>query len=88
MTITECKPGQRVRISQEIDRREGNWRTDVVGVVQFVEQEKTGSWFASSKDGRLWLLRVQLKKEDGELTTLIVDSLTNVELLDGSSVGS
>ncbi len=82
MTISECKPGQRVRISQEIDRREGNWRTEVVGVVQFVRPEKTGSWFAHSKDGRLWLLRVQLQKDDGELTTLSVDSLTTVEVLD------
>ena len=81
MTINDCQPGQRVRITQEIDRREGNWRTEVVGVVQLVEQQKTGSWCAHGKDGKLWLLRVQVKKDDGELTTLTVDPLTRVELL-------
>ena len=83
MTINECQPGQRVRITQEIDRREGNWRTEVVGVVETVKQEKTGSWYAHSKDDKLWLLRVRLKKDDGELTTIAVDPLTRVELLDG-----
>ena len=81
MTINDCKPGQRVRITQEIDRREGNWRTDVVGVIQSVGPEKTGSWYAHGKDGRLWLLRVRLQKEDGELTTIAADPLTKVELL-------
>ncbi|MFH1747245.1 MAG: hypothetical protein ABIG44_09410 [Planctomycetota bacterium] len=83
MTISECQPGQRVRIIQEIDRREGNWRTQVEGIVEYVRQEKTGSTFAHSKDGHLWLMRVQLRKDDGELTRLTVDPLTRIELLEG-----
>ena len=82
MKITDCQPGQRVRIIQEVDRREGNWRSEVVGVIQSIGQEKTGSWHAHGKNGRLWLLRVRLRKDDGELTTITADSLTKVELLE------
>jgi hypothetical protein len=88
MTIDECRPGQRVRIIQEVDRREGNWRAAVVGTIESVRQEKTGSTFAHSKDGRLWLLRVLLRKDNGELTTISVDPLTAVELLDNAPVAS
>jgi hypothetical protein len=79
MTINDLKPGQRVRITQEIDRREGNWASTVTGVVQSAGQEQTGSWFAHSKNGKYWLWRVRLRKDDGELTTLTVDPLTRVE---------
>ena len=81
MKIDDCKPGQRVRIIQEIDRREGAWRSEVVGTIRSIGQEKTGSWYAHGKDGRLWLLRIHLEKDDGELTTLSADPLTKVELL-------
>jgi len=81
MNLNNCKPGQRVRISQEIDRREGNWRTEITGVIESIGRETTGSWFAHSKDDKYWLLRVRLRKDDGELTTIAVDPLTRVELL-------
>ena len=88
MKINECKPGQRVRIVQEIDRREGGWRSEVMGVIHSIGPEKTGSWHAHGKDGKLWLLRIRLEKEDGELTTLAVDPLTTVELLADASPAS
>lgn len=81
MTIRDCRPGQRVRIIQQIDRREGAWRAAVEGIIEFIEEQKTGSWYAHSKDGKYWLLRVRLRKPDGELTTVNVDPLTRVEIL-------
>jgi len=82
LKVQDCRPGQRVRVVQSVDRREGNWRTEVVGVVQSVELGKTGSWFAPARNGKLWLLRIRLRKDDGELTTIVADPLTEVELLD------
>lgn len=75
------KPGQKIRVFQEVDRREGNWTNEVVGTVVAVTAEKTGSWFAHGKDDRFWLWRVRLRKEDGELTTLTVDQYTRFEIL-------
>ncbi len=77
----DLKPGQKVRIHQEIDRREGAWTNEVVGTVVSVEAAKTGSWFAHGKDHKLWLNRIRLQKDNGELTTISVDQFTRFEVL-------
>jgi len=81
MAKQEIKPGQRIRVFQEIDRREGNWVHDLVGTVLSVRPEKTGSWHAHGKDDKLWLNRIRLRKEDGEIATVVVDQHTRLEVL-------
>lgn len=81
MTELELKPGQRIRVHQEIDRREGNWTHEVIGTVLDAKPEPTGSWHAHGPEGKLWLTRIRLKKDDGELTTVAVDQHTRVEIL-------
>jgi hypothetical protein len=49
-------------------------------VVAFT-QSKTGSWYAHSKDKKLWLDRLQLKKDDGEIVYLNLDQYTTIEML-------
>ena len=66
---------------QEIDRRDGNWTHEVVGTVIAAQAEKTGSWHAHGKDAKLWLNRIRLRKEDGEITTVVVDQHTRLEVL-------
>ncbi len=85
MNADELKPGQRVRIVQQIDRRAEPWRTAVSGTVVTVDFEKTGSWYAHGKDGRLWLARVRLRKDDGEQVVLALDSLSEVELISNAT---
>lgn len=79
--MTELKPGQRVRIFQEIDRREGNWRNEVIGTVVEVSPQKTGSWNAHGRDDRLWLNRIRIRKADGEESLISVDQFTRCEVL-------
>lgn len=79
------KPGQFVRVRQEIDRREGSWTNEVVGAVVEVKSEKTGSWHAHGQDDKLWLNRICLRKPDGELTTLVIDQHTQVEIISNTS---
>lgn len=88
MTINECKTGQRVRVRQTIDRRDRDWESEVVGVVQAVEMQETGSWYAHSRDGKLWLQRLRLVKDDGEVTLLNIDVGASIELLDDVPGGS
>jgi len=76
------RPGQRIRVYQEIERREGNWVTFVEGRLLSVRPEKTGSWYAHGKDDKLWLNRIRLQKDDGEISTLAVDQYTRVEILE------
>lgn len=81
MSTIEIKAGQRVRVHQTIDRREGDWvRTFDATVIGFIT-EKTGSWNAHGKDDKLWLNRVHLKKDNGEETIITVDTRTRIELL-------
>lgn len=79
--MMELKPGLRVRIYQEIDRREGNWQNEVVGTVVEVTPQKTGSWNAHGRDDRLWLNRIRIRKADGEESLISVDQFTRCEVL-------
>jgi hypothetical protein len=81
LAFEDLKPGQRVRVHQMIDRRAGDWHCTVEGVVQAVQTAKTGSWYAHGKDDKLWLRRVRLAKDDGELSTLSVDRWSEIELV-------
>ena len=74
--------GEHIRVTQMIVGRNGNWPTSVEGIVEAYRAEPTGSWFAQGKDDRLWLLRLHLRKPDGEVSELTLDPFTRVERLD------
>ena len=77
----EYRPGQRVRVTQQIPRIKDGSTISVEGEVVRFGQQKTGSWFAHSRDDRLWLDRLEIKKEDGELVVCNLDQYSRVELL-------
>lgn len=81
MMADDLRPGQRVRVQQTIERRDRDWHVAVEGVVREVTREPTGSWYAHGQDGRVWLQRLVLRKDDGELTSLVLDGHTRIELL-------
>lgn len=73
------KPGMRVRVTQQIAFAQSAVTTTVEGVVLRFGQQKTGSWFAHSKDDKLWLDRIELKKDDGEIVVCNLDQHSLVE---------
>ncbi len=75
----QFKPGQRVIVTQQIPQRDDNWAIRVEGSVVNYEQRKTGSWYAHAKDDRLWLDRLVLRKDDGEIVVCNLDRYTRVE---------
>ncbi|GMV96534.1 MAG: hypothetical protein AMXMBFR83_08990 [Phycisphaerae bacterium] len=77
----KLKKGDYVRITQTIVGRDLRWPTTVEGVVESYRPEPAGSWYAHGKNDRLWLLRVRLRKPDGEITTLVLDPHSRVEVL-------
>lgn len=83
--IDQFQPGQKVTVTQQIAQRDEVWTTTVTGTVIRVGQAKTGSWFAHAKDDRLWLDRLVLRKDDGEIVVINLDPYTHVELLDTAS---
>ncbi len=79
--VTTIAPGTRVRVTQQVPQVEQVWSTAVQGTVVRFRQAKTGSWFAHAHDDQLWLDRLELRKEDGELVTLNLDQYSQIEPL-------
>jgi hypothetical protein len=73
-------PGAKVKVTQQIAARHYSLPTVVQGTIVSYGQKETGSWFAHSKDDRLWLDRLVIRKADGEITTLNLDEYSNVEV--------
>jgi hypothetical protein len=78
---SQLKPGAMVKVTQQIAARNHTWTSEVRGTVMDYEQRQTGSWYAHSKNDRLWLDRLTLRKDDGEITTLNLDDYSVVEVL-------
>lgn len=81
----EFEIGSRVRIVQQIPRLSGVMTTRVEGTVASFGQSKTGSWFAHSKDKKLWMDRVELIKDDGERVICNLDQYSHVEPLEAAA---
>jgi len=80
---SQLKPGAKVRVTQQIAARNYTWSTPVSGTIVGFEQKPTGSWFAHSKNERLWLDRLVIRKEDGEISTLNLDEFSRIEIEGG-----
>src|SRR3954447_4402506 len=77
-------PGIKVKVTQQIAARDHAWTSEVAGTVLEYRQKQTGSWFAHSKDDKLWLDRLTIRKDDGELTTLNLDEYSHIEVAGGA----
>lgn len=75
------RPGQRVIITQQIPQRNQVLHARVEGEVVSFDRRKTGSWYAHAKDHKLWLDRLMLRKDDGEVVQCILDSHTRIEVV-------
>ena len=86
MTLTpeQLTPGNVVEVTQQIPQRDETWTTTTRGTIVKYEQTKTGSWFAHSKDDKLWLDRLTLKLDDGEIVELNLDKYSHIQPVDAS----
>lgn len=71
--------GTRVRVWQQMPQRDQVWTESVEGVITRYRQAETGSWFAHGKNDRLWLDRLELRLDDGELVVLNLDTYSVIE---------
>ncbi len=86
--LTSLPPlGSRVRVTQQLPQRDRGWANTVEGVITRYQQAKTGSWFAHARDDQLWLDRLELRLDDGELVILILDQYTVIEEAPGPDTG-
>ena len=75
-TADHYEPGQRVTVTQQVQHKK--WTSRVTGTVVRYEQRKTGAWYAHAKDAKLWLDRLVLRKDDGEIVECNLDPYTHV----------
>ncbi|MEM7680868.1 MAG: hypothetical protein AAF288_02835 [Planctomycetota bacterium] len=73
--------GQRVAVVTQVVGGSRTLTQREEGVVVSFEQRKTGSWYAHSKDDKLWLDRLTLRKDDGEVYMANLDALARIEWL-------
>lgn len=73
------QPGRRVRVVQQIALRDKAWTNVVEGVITRFRQARTGSWFAHARHDQLWLDRLELRLDDGELAILNLDQFSVIE---------
>jgi hypothetical protein len=73
-------PGAKVKVTQQIAARDHTWTTTHAGTIVSYLQKTTGSWYAHSKNDKLWLDRLKLRKADGEILTLNLDDYTVIEI--------
>jgi hypothetical protein len=78
------KPGTRVRIRRLIRHGRDCRPCEVEGVVLEHLAETTGSWFAHLPKDKLWLNRIRLKKDDGEISVINLDRDSKVTVLASS----
>jgi hypothetical protein len=81
LELNAFAPGTRVRVTQQMPQTHTVWSTRVEGTVVRWRQDRTGSWFAHGKDDKVWLDRLELRRDDGELVTLNLDQWSLVEPL-------
>jgi hypothetical protein len=72
-------PRTPVRVIQSFTRGPGRITVEVTGVVEQWRERPSGSWFAHGRKGAYWLTRLLLRKDDGELTELVMDNSTAIE---------
>jgi hypothetical protein len=77
---TILAPGTRVRVTQQLPAVQRVETTTVDGTVVRYRQAMTGSWYAHSLHDKLWLDRLELRKEDGELVVLNLDQYTVIQI--------
>lgn len=78
------QPGSRLRVTQQIPRQSfggGTATTTIEGELLRYYQSKTGSWFAHSKDDKLWLERLELRKDSGEIVTINLDQYSHIDVI-------
>ena len=83
MVAANVRPGMRVTVTQQVKTRrgiDGIWSAKVTGVITEVEPRRTGSWFAHGKNDKYWIVRIVLRKDDGETSVLTLDQNTQIQI--------
>ena len=78
----QLKPGQKVKIVQTVRVGLDSWPATVTGTVRDVQVLVTGLATERAKDDVVAIPTVHFIKENGELSSVIIDENTRIEVLE------
>jgi hypothetical protein len=81
VSYLDLKPGQRVRITQTVKVGSKSWPTTLEGTVRDVQTLVTGLATQRNSDDIVTAPTVHFMKDNQELSSIIVDERTHIELL-------
>ncbi|HMP02066.1 MAG TPA: hypothetical protein PKD86_02390 [Gemmatales bacterium] len=84
----DLKPGQRVRITQQVRVGKRQWPAVVEGIVREVQVLVTGLATQRNPDDVVMLATVHFIKDNRELSSIGVDERTQIELLEATPATS
>ena len=73
-------PGTMVQVKHRIVHGTAEYSTIIEGEVISHDLEPTGSWYTQGHKDKVWLTRLRIKKPDGEITALNLDSNTTITI--------
>lgn len=74
-------PGTRVRVIQQVRVGHRRWQTQVEGVVEHESRRPVGGIEMGGKASYVQQPTLRLRRDDGEITEVAVDSGTQVEIV-------
>jgi hypothetical protein len=80
-TWDELKPGHKVRITQTVRVGLQSWPAIVTGTVRDTNTLVTGLTVERGSDDVVTVPTVHFVKENGELSSVVVDEMTKIEVL-------
>jgi len=78
----QLRPGQRIRISQTVRIGQDCWTTTVTGVFREAQVLVTGLSTERAPDDIVSAATVHFIKDNGELSSIVVDERTQIEVLE------
>lgn len=80
-SISDLKPGQRVKITQTVRVGRKKWPAVVTGTVREVQVLVAGLTVERAPDDPLAVPTIHFTKDNGELSSIAIDENTQIEIL-------
>jgi hypothetical protein len=74
-------PGTRVRVTQQVRVGHRRWQTQVEGIVELEGRRPVGGIEMGGKASYIQQPTLRLRRDDGEITEVALDSATEVEIV-------
>ncbi len=79
------QPGDRVEVEHVVKVGFRSWKTQTVGTVQSTERRRHSLHYNRNFDDKVFSDTIQLKRDDGELTTVAMDEFSALKKLPSSN---